>query len=240
MNLRFFQMTNTKKTTWNTYVITLFPEMFPGPLNFSLVGKALKEKIWSLNLINLRDFAENGPKSIDDKPYGGGPGMVIKNEVVDNALKKITKKIKQYSLIYLTPQGKKINQKKVKELVRKNNLILLCGKYEGIDQRVIENWNMEELSVGDFVLSGGEIAAMGLLDSCVRLLPKVIGSSESLEYETFENNLLEHPHYTKPSNWKGKRVPNILLTGNHQKIKEWRKKKSFEVTKLKRPDLLKK
>jgi tRNA (guanine37-N1)-methyltransferase len=214
--------------------------MFPGPLNFSLVGKALKEKIWSLNLVDLRDFAENGPKSVDDKPYGGGPGMIIKSEVIDNALKKVTKKIKQYSLIYLTPKGKKINQKKIKELVKKDNLILLCGKYEGIDQRVIENWSMEELSIGDFVLSGGEIAAMSLLDSCIRLLPGVVGSSETLKHETFENNLLEYPQYTKPSNWKGRKVPDILLSGNHQKIEEWRKKKSFEITKLKRPDLFKK
>ena len=231
-----------KSTTkhWLVHILTLFPEMFPGPLNFSLVGKALKEKIWSLNLVDLRDFAENGPKSVDDKPYGGGPGMIIKSEVIDNALKKVTKKIKQYSLIYLTPKGKKINQKKIKELVKKDNLILLCGKYEGIDQRVIENWSMEELSIGDFVLSGGEIAAMSLLDSCIRLLPGVVGSSETLKHETFENNLLEYPQYTKPSNWKGRKVPDILLSGNHQKIEEWRKKKSFEITKLKRPDLFKK
>ena len=231
-----------KSTTkhWSVHILTLFPEMFPGPLNFSLVGKALKEKIWSLNLVDLRDFAENGPKSVDDKPYGGGPGMIIKSEVIDNALKKVTKKIKQYSLIYLTPKGKKINQKKIKELVKKDNLILLCGKYEGIDQRVIENWSMEELSIGDFVLSGGEIAAMSLLDSCIRLLPGVVGSSEALKHETFENNLLEYPQYTKPSNWKGRKVPDILLSGNHQKIEEWRKKKSFEITKLKRPDLFKK
>ena len=231
---------NSTTKHWSVHILTLFPEMFPGPLNFSLVGKALKEKIWSLNLVDLRDFAENGPKSVDDKPYGGGPGMVIKSEVIDNALKKVTKKIKQYSLIYLTPKGKKINQKKIKELVKKDNLILLCGKYEGIDQRVIENWSMEELSIGDFVLSGGEIAAMSLLDSCIRQLPGVVGSSETLKHETFENNLLEYPQYTKPSNWKGRKVPDILLSGNHQKIEEWRKKKSFEITKLKRPDLFKK
>jgi len=227
------------KKPWSAHILTLFPEMFPGPLNYSLVGKALKEKIWSLNLINLRHFAEKGPKSVDDKPYGGGPGMVIKSEVIDNALKKVIKKNKQYSLIYLTPKGKKIDQKKIKELVKKNNLILLCGKYEGVDQRVIENWNMEELSVGDFILSGGEIPAMCLLDSCVRLLPKVVGSLETLKDETFENNLLEYPQYTKPSSWKGKKVPDILLSGDHEKIKEWRKKESLKLTKLKRPDLLK-
>ena len=153
---------------------------------------------------------------------------------------ELNKLNKQYSLIYLTPKGKKINQKKVKELIKKNNLILLCGKYEGVDERVIEDWNMEELSLGDFILSGGEIAAMSLLDSCIRLLPEVIKSSDALKNETFENNLLEYPQYTKPSTWKGKKVPDVLLSGNHQKIEEWRKKKSFEITKLKRPDLLKK
>ena len=232
-------MKSTKKT-WSVHILTLFPEMFPGPLNFSLAGKALNANIWSLNVINLRDFAKKGPKSVDDKPYGGGPGMIIKSEVIDNALKKIIKKNKQYSLIYLTPKGKKINQKKVKGLIKKNNLILLCGKYEGVDERVIEDWNMEELSLGDFILSGGEIAAMSLLDSCIRLLPEVIKSSDALKNETFENNLLEYPQYTKPSNWKGRKVPDILLSGNHQKIEEWRKKKSFEITKLKRPDLFKK
>ena len=139
----------------------------------------------------------------------------------------------------MTPKGKKIDQKKIKELVKKNNLILLCGKYEGVDQRVIENWNMEELSIGDFILSGGEIPAMCLLDSCVRLLPKVVGSLETLKDETFENNLLEYPQDTKPSTWKGKKVPDILLSGDHKKIKEWRKKESLKLTKLKRPDLLK-
>ena len=232
-------MKSTKKT-WSVHILTLFPEMFPGPLNFSLAGKALNANIWSLNVINLRDFAKKGPKSVDDKTYGGGPGMIIKSEVIDNALKKIIKKNKQYSLIYLTPKGKKINQKKVKGLIKKNNLILLCGKYEGVDERVIEDWNMEELSLGDFILSGGEIAAMSLLDSCIRLLPEVIKSSDALKNETFENNLLEYPQYTKPSIWKGKKVPDVLLSGNHQKIEEWRKKKSFEITKLKRPDLLKK
>ena len=232
-------MKSTKKT-WSVHILTLFPEMFPGPLNFSLAGKALNANIWSLNVINLRDFAKKGPKRVDDKPYGGGPGMIIKSEVIDNALKKIIKKNKQYSLIYLTPKGKKINQKKVKGLIKKNNLILLCGKYEGVDERVIEDWNMEELSLGDFILSGGEIAAMSLLDSCIRLLPEVIKSSDALKNETFENNLLEYPQYTKPSTWKGKKVPDVLLSGNHQKIEEWRKKKSFEITKLKRPDLLKK
>ena len=230
-------MKNTK-ATWTAHILTLFPEMFPGPINFSLVGKALKKKIWSLNLINIRDFSKKGPKDIDDKQYGGGSGMIIKSEVIDRALKTTTKKIKDYSLIYLTPKGKKLNQKKIKQLTKKRNLIILCGKYEGVDQRVIDDWNMEEISIGDFILSGGELASMCLLDSCVRMLPGVLGSSDSLKNETFENNLLEHPQYTKPSNWKGIGVPEVLLTGNHKKIEEWKNKESLKITKLKRPDLL--
>mgnify|MGYP001361289277 CR=1 FL=1 len=166
--------------------------------------------------------------------------MIIKSEVVHNAIKKTVKNLNNFSLVYLSPQGKKLNQDKVKELTNKKNLVLLCGKYEGIDQRVIDKWNIEEISIGDYILSGGEIAAMNLIDSCVRLLPGVLGSSQSLESETFENNLLEYPQYTKPRNWMGKKVPNVLLSGNHKKIKEWRKKESLRVTKNKRPDLLKK
>ena len=229
------------KTPWTAHILTLFPEMFPGPLGFSIIGKALEEKNWLLELIKLQNFSKKGPKYVDDKPYGGGPGMIIKSEIVHEALKQTIKKIKNnYSLVYLTPKGKKLDQKKIKRFVKRNNLILVCGKYEGIDQRVIDAWKMEEISMGDYILSGGEIAAMSLIDSCVRLLPNVLGSAKSLENETFENNLLEYPQYTKPSNWKGRKVPDILLSGNHQKIEEWRKKKSFEITKLKRPDLFKK
>ena len=228
------------KKPWSVHLLTLFPEMFPGPLGFSIVGRALKKKIWALNLVNLRNFSKKGPKYVDDKPYGGGSGMIIKSEIIHNALKHTTKKMKNYSLIYLTPQGKKINQEKVKQFIKKDNLVLLCGKYEGVDQRVIDNWDMEEISIGDFILSGGELAAMNLVDSCVRLLPNTIGSSESLKNETFENNLLEYPQYTKPREWMGKKVPDVLLSGNHKEIKNWRKKQSLIITKVKRPDLLKK
>ena len=232
-----------KKTTipWTAHILTLFPEMFPGPLGFSITGKALEEKIWSLKLINLQNFSKKGPKYVDDKPYGGGSGMIIKSEIIHEALKKTIKKIKNnYSLIYLTPKGKKLDQKKIKSFAIKNNLILVCGKYEGIDQRVIDTWKMEEISIGDYILSGGEIAAMSLVDSCVRLLPNVLGSEDSLESETFENNLLEYPQYTKPREWLGKKVPEVLLSGNHKKINEWKKKESIRITKIKRPDLLKK
>ena len=229
------------KTPWTAHILTLFPEMFPGPLGFSIIGKALEEKNWLLELIKLQNFSKKGPKYVDDKPYGGGPGMIIKSEIVHEALKQTIKKIKNnYSLVYLTPKGKKLDQKKIKRFVKRNNLILVCGKYEGIDQRVIDAWKMEEISMGDYVLSGGEIAAMSLIDSCVRLLPNVLGSAKSLENETFENNLLEYPQYTKPREWLGKKVPEVLLSGNHRKINEWKKKKSIRITKIKRPDLLKK
>ena len=229
------------KTPWTAHILTLFPEMFPGPLGFSIIGKALEKKNWSLKLINLQNFSKKGPKYVDDKPYGGGSGMIIKSEIVHEALKQTIKKIKNnYSLVYLTPKGKKLDQKKIKRFIKKDNLILVCGKYEGIDQRVIDAWKMEEISMGDYVLSGGEIAAMSLIDSCVRLLPNVLGSAKSLENETFENNLLEYPQYTKPRKWLGKKVPEVLLSGNHRKINEWKKKESIRITKIKRPDLLKK
>ena len=229
------------KIPWTAHILTLFPEMFPGPLGFSIIGKALEEKKWLLELIKLQNFSKKGPKYVDDKPYGGGSGMIIKNEIVHEALKQTIKKIKNnYSLVYLTPKGKKLDQKKIKRFVKRNNLILVCGKYEGIDQRVIDAWKMEEISMGDYVLSGGEIAAMSLIDSCVRLLPNVLGSAKSLENETFENNLLEYPQYTKPRKWLGKKVPEVLLSGNHRKISEWKKKESIRITKIKRPDLLKK
>jgi len=229
------------KTPWTAHILTLFPEMFPGPLAFSIIGKALEEKNWLLELIKLQNFSKKGPKYVDDKPYGGGSGMIIKSEIVHEALKQTIKKIKNnYSLVYLTPKGKKLDQKKIKRFIKRNNLILVCGKYEGIDQRVIDAWKMEEISMGDYVLSGGEIAAMSLIDSCVRLLPNVLGSAKSLENETFENNLLEYPQYTKPREWLGKKVPEVLLSGNHRKINEWKKKKSIRITKIKRPDLLKK
>ena len=176
------------KTPWTAHILTLFPEMFPGPLGFSIIGKALEEKNWLLELIKLQNFSKKGPKYVDDKPYGGGSGMIIKSEIVHEALKQTIKKIKNnYSLVYLTPKGKKLDQKKIKRFVKRNNLILVCGKYEGIDQRVIDAWKMEEISMGDYILSGGEIAAMSLIDSCVRLLPNVLGSVESLKNETFEN-----------------------------------------------------
>ena len=232
-----------KKTTtpWTAHILTLFPEMFPGPLGHSIIGKALEEQVWSLKLINLQKFSRKGPKYVDDKPYGGGSGMIIKSEIIHKALKETTKKIKNnYSLVFLTPKGKKLNQEKIKKFVKKDNLILVCGKYEGVDQRVIDTWKMEEISLGDYILSGGEIAAMSLIDSCVRLLPNVLGSSKSLESETFENNLLEYPQYTKPQKWEEKEVPNVLLKGDHKKIKDWRLTQSEDITRRRRPDLWKK
>ena len=229
------------KANWKAHVLTLFPEMFPGPLGHSIIGKALEEQVWSLKLINLQKFSRKGPKYVDDKPYGGGSGMIIKSEIIHKALKETSKKIKNnYSLVFLTPKGKKLNQEKIKKFVKKDNLILVCGKYEGVDQRVIDTWKMEEISLGDYILSGGEIAAMSLIDSCLRLLPNVLGSSKSLESETFENNLLEYPQYTKPQKWEEKEVPNVLLKGDHKKIKDWRLTQSEDITRRRRPDLWKK
>ena len=230
-------MKKTKKP-WTAHILTLFPEMFPGPLSFSIIGKALKEKIWSINLINIQNFSKKGPKYVDDKPYGGGSGMIIKSEVVHEALKKTIKKIKtDYSIVYLTPKGKKLDQRRVKKFTKKKNIILVCGKYEGIDQRVIDARNIEELSIGDYVLSGGEIGAFVIIDTIVRQIPGVIGNSDSLKEESFERNLLEYPQYTKPKNWEKKDVPEVLLSGDHAKIKGWRLDQSEDITRRRRPDL---
>ena len=230
-------MKKTKKP-WTAHILTLFPEMFPGPLSFSIIGKALKEKIWSINLINIQNFSKKGPKYVDDKPYGGGSGMIIKSEVVHEALKKTIKKIKtDYSIVYLTPKGKKLDQRRVKKFTKKKNIILVCGKYEGIDQRVIDAWKMEEISIGDYILSGGEAAAIVIIDSILRLIPGVIGNKSSVEEESFENGLLEYPQFTKPQIWEEKTVPDVLLSGDHAKIKDWRLSQSEAITRDRRPDL---
>ena len=219
-------------------VFTLYPEVFPGPLSKGLYGKALSNKLWNLDVINIRDAATDKHKTVDDTPYGGGTGMLLKAYVLANALDQKVKKGER--VFYLSPKGKKFDQKLAQDLSKEKSISLICGHFEGVDERVLTTRNIEEISIGDYILSGGEIAAMNLIDSCVRLLPGVLGSSQSLESETFENNLLEYPQYTKPRNWMGKKVPNVLLSGNHKKIKEWRKKESLRVTKNKRPDLLKK
>lgn len=229
-------------SSWVAKVITLFPDMFPGTLNYSVLGRALRENIWSMEVINLRDFGVGKHKDVDDTPSGGGPGMILRPDVVDNAVAAATKHIgttkADWPIINLSPRGTPLTQGIAKELSKKSGVILLCGRFEGIDQRVIEKWKMRELSLGDFVLSGGEIAAQALIDAVVRNIPTVLGNELSLKNESFSSGFLEHPQYTKPTNWNGELVPSILLSGNHAKVYEWQAQKSMELTINRRPDLL--
>ena len=216
-------------------IFTLYPEFFPGPLGKGLYGKALAEKIWKLETVNIRDYATDKHKTVDDTTYGGGSGMLIKPDVLANSLdKNINSKEK---IIYLSPRGKLFNQKLAKELSKEKTVNLICGHFEGIDQRVIESRNIEEVSIGDFVLSGGESAAFVILDAIIRLLPGVIGNETSVKEESFENGLLEYPQYTKPQIWEEKTVPDVLLSGDHAKIKDWRLTQSEAITRDRRPDL---
>ena len=225
-------------------ILTAYPEIFPGTLGHSILGKALEEKKWSLDIVNLHDFGIDERKNIDDEPFGGGPGMVIRADVVENALLSIDypKDLKR-QLIYLTPSGKPLKQSNLLEFIEFNQLIILCGRFEGVDERAIKILNFMELSIGDYVLVGGEIASQVLVEGCIRLLPGVLGQPESLLEESFSSNLLEYPQYTRPQVWKDAQnndhdVPEILLSGHHEKIKEWRKDNSIKKTQLVRPDLL--
>ena len=221
-------------------ILTLFPEMFPGPINYSILGKALKKKKFQLETINIRDFSINKAKTVDDTPFGGGAGMIMKPDILQNALTFAKKEFKKNcTILSFSPSGKKITQDFIKKLVTSKEIILICGRYEGIDQRFIDYNEIEEISVGDYILSGGEIASFILIDACVRLIPEVLGNSESLRSESFNDHLLEYSQYTKPSIWKKLKVPEILLTGNHKKISEWRLNNSLEKTKNIRPDLYK-
>ena len=216
-------------------VLTLFPEMFE-ILNQSIIGKAIEKKLININLINIRDFSKDKHKKVDDTPYGGGAGMVMKPDVVYDAYKSINDK--NAKVIYMSPQGKELNQKKVEELSKESHLIILCGHYEGIDQRVIDKIVDEEISIGDYVLTGGEIPAMVLIDSVSRYVKGVL-KEESIKEESFSNGLLEYPQYTRPEEFEGMKVPEVLLSGHHENIDKWRKEKSLEITKKKRPDILK-
>ena len=216
-------------------IFTLYPEFFPGPLGKGLYGKALDEKIWKLETVNIRDYATDKHKTVDDTIYGGGSGMLIKPDVLANSLdKNLNSKEK---IIYLSPKGKLLNQKLAKELSKERTVNLICGHFEGVDQRVIESRNIEEVSIGDFILSGGESAAFVMLDAIIRLLPGVLGNETSVEEESFENGLLEYPQYTKPQIWEEKTVPDVLLSGDHAKIKDWRLSQSEAITRDRRPDL---
>ena len=216
-------------------VFTLYPEVFPGPLSKGLYGKALSNKLWNLSVINIRDAATDKHKTVDDTPYGGGTGMLLKADVLASALDQKVKK--EERVFYLSPKGKKFDQKLAKELSKETSLSLICGHFEGVDERVLNTRNIEEISVGDYVLSGGETAALVVLDSILRLLPGVLGNDKSSLDETFENGLLEYPQYTKPQIWEEKSVPDVLLSGDHSKIKDWRLSQSEAITRDRRPDL---
>ena len=216
-------------------ILTLFPEIFPGPLGVSLLGNALQNKLWELNLINIRDFAKDRHKSVDGTPYGGGAGMVMKPDVIERALNSISDFPGQR--VCLTPRGKRLSQQKVKKLSFEDGLVLLCGRYEGIDQRVIDYYNFDEISIGDYVVTGGESAAIVLLESVLRLLPNVLGGNETLKEESFsDTSLIEYPQYTKPKVWNGINVPEVLISGDHGKIKNWRNKERVKITKIRKLD----
>jgi len=216
-------------------IFTLYPEFFPGPFGKGLYGKALAEKIWKLETVNIRDYTNDKHKTVDDTTYGGGSGMLIKPDVLAKSLDKNLKS--KEKIIYLSPKGKLFNQQLAKELSKEKTVNMICGHFEGIDQRVIEARNIEEVSIGDFVLSGGESAAFVMLDAIIRLLPGVLGNEKSIEEESFENGLLEYPQYTKPQIWEEKSVPDVLLSGDHAKIKDWRLSQSEAITRDRRPDL---
>jgi tRNA (guanine37-N1)-methyltransferase len=216
-------------------VFTLYPEFFPGPLAKGLYGKALSNKLWNLNVVNIRDAATDKHKTVDDTPYGGGTGMLLKPDILAKSLDQRVKKDER--IFYLSPKGKKFDQKFAKDLSKEKSISLICGHFEGVDERVLDTRNIEEISIGDYVLSGGETAALVVLDTILRLLPGVLGNKKSAIDETFENGLLEYPQYTKPQIWEEKPVPEVLLSGDHAKIKDWRLSQSEAITRDRRPDL---
>ena len=216
-------------------VFTLYPEVFPGPLTKGLYGKALANKLWDLSVINIRDSATDKHKTVDDTPYGGGSGMLLKADVLANSLDQNVKKGER--IFYLSPKGKKFDHKLAQDLSKEKSISIICGHFEGVDERVLSTRNIEEISIGDYVLSGGETAALVVLDSVIRFLPGVLGNDRSFIDETFENGLLEYPQYTKPQIWEKKSVPKVLLSGDHSKIKDWRLSQSEAITRDRRPDL---
>jgi len=251
----------SSRTPWRAVVLTLFPEMFPGPLGVSLAGRALAAGDWTLQTVDIRDFAVDRHRSVDDEPFGGGAGMVMRADIVDGALgaavvlheraepsaaePSVNRIDRTAPIIYLTPRGRPLDQSRVRELADGPGVTLLCGRFEGVDQRVLEAWNVEEICLGDVVLSGGEPAALALLDAVIRLLPGVVGSAESLTEESFEKGLLEYPHYTRPAEWTdhagiARKVPEVLLSGHHGRIAAWRRQEAEKATRRRRPDLWRK
>lgn len=223
---------------WHAQILTLFPEMFPGPVGTALAGRALQDGLWNLDVLNIRDFATDKHRTVDDTPYGGGAGMVLRPDVVAAALRGAEAKFGRAARrIYLSPRGRVLDQPLVEELVAAGSVLLLCGRYEGVDQRVLDAAGLEEVSLGDFVLAGGEVAAMTLIEACTRLIPGVMGNAETVDEESFAGGLLEYPHYTRPAVWEGQEVPEVLISGHHEKVKTWRHEKAMELTRLRRPDL---
>jgi tRNA (guanine37-N1)-methyltransferase len=223
---------------WRATVLTLFPEMFPGSLGLSLAGKALADSKWALDTIDIRNFATDKHRSVDDTPSGGGAGMVMRADIAAAAIDAARASMPaEAPTLYLSPRGAPLTQARARELAQGQGVILLCGRFEGVDERVLEARNVEEVSIGDYVLSGGELAAQVLIDACVRLLPGVAGNEGSLAEESFAGALLEYPHYTRPREWEGRNIPEVLLSGDHEKIAKWRREQAEAITKSRRPDL---
>ena len=216
-------------------VLTLYPEIFPGPLSKGLYGKAMSKNLWNLNIINIRDAAKDKHKTVDDTPYGGGTGMLIKADVLANSIDQNLKKGER--ILFLSPKGRKFDQQFAKDLSKEKSFSIICGHFEGVDERILNTRNIEEVSIGDYILSGGETAAFVIIDSVLRLLPGVLGNNKSAVDESFENGLLEYPQYTKPQIWEEESVPDVLLSGDHIKIKDWRLSQSEAITRVRRPDL---
>lgn len=224
--------------TWRATVLTIFPEMFPGPLGMSLAGKALAESKWALTTIDIRDFATDKHRSVDDTPAGGGAGMVMRADIAAAAIDAAREAMpSEAPTLYLSPRGRTLTQARVRELAQGPGAILLCGRFEGLDQRVLDARNVDEVSIGDYVLSGGELAAQVLIDACVRLLPGVAGNESSLAEESFASGLLEYPHYTRPREFEGRAIPEVLLSGDHKAIATWRREQAEALTRERRPDL---
>jgi tRNA (guanine37-N1)-methyltransferase len=219
-------------------VLTLYPEMFPGALGLSLAGRALESGTWSLETVQIRDFATDRHRTVDDTPAGGGAGMVMRADILGRAIDAASPAGDLRPRLLMSPRGRPLTQARVRQLAEGPGAVILCGRFEGVDQRVIDARQLEEVSVGDYILSGGEVAAHVLLDAVVRLLPGVMGNDQSGEEESFENGLLEHPHYTRPQEWEGRPVPEVLTSGNHKKIAEWRREQAEKLTAERRPDLL--
>jgi tRNA (guanine37-N1)-methyltransferase len=222
-------------SVWTAHILTIFPDMFPGPLGQSLAGRALADGLWDMRTTDIRDFAADKHGTVDDSPFGGGPGMVMRADVLDAALDSVSDA--PGPVLYLTPRGRTFDQGQAAALAEGPGVTVLCGRFEGIDERVIEARGFDEVSIGDFVLSGGELAALTMIDACIRLLPGVIGDENSLVEESFAQGLLEYPHYTRPAEWRGRAVPDVLLSGHHEKIRAWRLAQAERITRERRPDL---